>query len=77
MYVDSSCSLNENLIQIRFSDYKSCIYFVQLSHVNFKLPTIIEKPEVLTILILDNIKLLKHELCLNYDIQVILIADDG
>lgn len=76
-YIDLSCTFNENIIQIRFPDFRSSIYFVTFANENISIPEIVENPEALTILISDDMKLLaRNKVHNNCDIQITLISVD-
>lgn len=75
IYVDSLCSLNDNLIRIRFPEYAAFIYFVTFAHGKFKIPEIESNPDSLSILILDNIHLLEQSYLPNNDLRITLLSD--
>lgn len=74
-YIDSSCTFNENLILIRFPEFKSSIYWATFTFEDIFIPEIAENSETLAIFISDDIKLLSNKKLLNNcDIQVALIT---
>lgn len=73
MYLDSTCSLNDHLIKIRFPDFTSSIYFISAANGPIQIPNIPTNPEVFTFFLADTIKL-KERKCpiLNFDLEVSL-----
>lgn len=73
-YYDSTCSLNENLLAIRFPDFKSRIFFIDSIHCPNSVPEISKNEQALTLLMIDNAKIDRKTPFDNIDIEIALIS---
>lgn len=75
MYLDSTCSLNDHLIKLRFRDFTSSIYFISTVNGPIGLPNIQSNPEIYTIFISDTMKQMQQKSPMsNCDLEVYLIT---
>ena len=58
-YFDSTCSLNDNLIAIRFPDFKPSIFFINCIDSSASIPEIPKNDQVLTFIMIDNAKIMR------------------
>lgn len=74
MYLDSTCSLNDHLIKLRFLHFTSSINFISAAYGPIKLSNIPSNPEIYTILISDTMKQMQQKSPIsNCDLEVYLI----
>lgn len=73
-YFDSTCSMNENLIAIRFPEFKSSIFFFNAFYVPSSVPEIPKNDQVLTILMIDNPNFPRKLPLENCDIEIDLVS---
>jgi hypothetical protein len=75
IYLDSTCSLNDHLIKMRFSDFTSSIYYISAANGSVQVPNIPFNPEKCTIFITDTIKFVhQNSPIANCDLEVSLIT---
>ena len=72
-YFDSACSLNENLIAVRFPDFKSNIFFFN-DFRSSSIPEIPKNEKAITILMIDNGKKISKKLFDTCDIEIALVS---
>lgn len=78
MYLDSTCSLNDHLIKLRFLDFTSSIYFISAANGPIGIQNIPFNPEIFTIFISDTMKQMQQKLPIsNCDLEVYLIVREN
>lgn len=77
MYIDSTCSLNDYLIKLRFPNFAPSIFYISDANGTVQLPNISPIPGVFTIFISDTMKIMQNNCPIsNCDLEIGLISHE-